>query len=103
MRCGEKLHRGSPVYVQKGQSTIALVVEIAEQPSRRSIRMGSLWRDLVPKTVFVIDEYGVSRLKIADRGRATATALGASALLALLQYYLLSRRWKKDGRVDPRK
>lgn len=103
MSRGEKLQRGSPVYVEKGQTTIALVAEIAEQWPPRLSRMGGPWRDLVPKTVFVIDEYGVSRLKIADRERTAATALGASALLALLQYYLLSRRWKKDGRVDPRK
>ncbi len=103
MRKRGNLHRGSPIYLPSGHATITLVPEVAERHLFGLLGKNGTNHELAPEAIFVIDEHGVSRLKIADRRRMATTAMVTSTLLALLQYYLLSRRWKKHGRVHTSK
>lgn len=83
-----QLQRGGPIYVHRGEATITLVPEVAVTGGPRG--------GIVPNAVFVIDERGVSRLKIPGSQRKVLAAIVLSALFSALPYFLLSRRLKRE-------
>jgi hypothetical protein len=81
--------RSGPVYISTRNGIISLVEEA--RVSRVELSGVTLAR-LRPQAVFVIDDLGVRRVRIASSGKTKLFLALLAALCAPLQYRLLARR-----------
>jgi hypothetical protein len=81
MKISIRKQRGRPIYIQYGRGTISLVPEVRVLEVALGVGSRPIVHRVAPYAVYVIDDQGVRRVRIADMGMRILGILVASTML----------------------